>query len=129
MTATHPPKLTAEEATARVAKGAAWMDRKYPDWFLAIDLATFQVRIGHLCVWGQTGEHLVTQVQRERLGIGPNDGVFYGEVAEAYRHNLYEGWVVSHGFQVPDGNFEDYAMLQCAWVELIETRRAAKDAD
>lgn len=41
------------DVKARVARGADWLDEKYPGWFKVIDLAILDISDCHQCVLGQ----------------------------------------------------------------------------
>ena len=45
--------LTRDEATARVAKGAAHLDQVRPGWFRQIDVGRLDLQSDCLCVLGQ----------------------------------------------------------------------------
>lgn len=45
--------LTRDEATTRVARGAAYLDQTTPDWARKIDVGTLNIENACLCVLGQ----------------------------------------------------------------------------
>lgn len=50
--------LTPDEATARVAKGAALLDQKLPGWAQKVDVGRLELSDCRVCVLGQLGNAL-----------------------------------------------------------------------
>lgn len=99
--------MTKEEAGARVAKGAALLDKKRPGWARAIDLHTLSLGSCAHCVLGQL------------LGDYHN----YDDL------NLTVADTRALGFNIELQNvettFEEFAKLQNAWIDAIADRLVA----
>lgn len=52
---------------ARVARGAAWLDEKYPGWFNVIDLGTLKLSDCHQCILGQVYTQHVPEQEKDQL--------------------------------------------------------------
>lgn len=100
--------LTKEEAEARVAKGAAHLDRVWPGWAARIDVGTLALSSCVFCVIGQLSGGDYTDVLTDfELGAYP----------EHYNADHY-------GFDISeDGDMSDFKRLQDAWVAAIADRR------
>lgn len=95
--------MTQDEARARVAKGAAHLDRVRPGWFNRIDTGTLALRDPCGCIIGQLG-----------------DGMYRRGFVEL---NITS--VVPFGFDLPWGgpdNPSNFQLLQDAWIEAIADR-------
>lgn len=55
------------DTATRVARGAAWLDTKYPGWFQAIDLATLKISDCHMCVLGQVYTGAVSDAEKDQI--------------------------------------------------------------
>lgn len=110
--------LTPEQAHARAAIGAAWMDEVCSDWFARIDTEALELADSDLCVWGQTAPCLVPDEYEPNL-------TGFSRVAE--HRDLKAGWIEKHGFDAPNGSATEYEMLTIAWREQIRARLAARD--
>jgi hypothetical protein len=55
------------DTATRVARGAAWLDTKYPGWFASIDLATLEISDCRMCVLGQVYTGHIPEVERGQL--------------------------------------------------------------
>jgi hypothetical protein len=119
-------EYTAEMAHAAVARGAAFLDEKCPQWVSLIDLEVLDLQDGDHCILGQTATCLVGKPRADtpgyvrvtmRRGVDPNGP-----------------WVTEHGFQVPwvlmdyEEETAAYEMLGIAWKELIRERLAGPRA-
>lgn len=117
---------TAEEAHAAVARGAAWLDQKCPDWVDKIDLGMLNLRNPHLCVLGQTAECLIPEdAPRESHWSGYGDVVFHYRWVEkdfSVSGPDWFGFDVSLAGDLTEERAE-YEMLTIAWQELIRQRR------
>lgn len=103
--------LTQDEATTRVARGAAHLDQVRPGWFTRIDVGTLTLHSGCRCILGQL---------HDWDALGYNDSG--STLAE------------DHGFYVPlaagDGTLgRTYAPLQDAWIAAIADRVLASARD
>lgn len=138
----------------RVARGAAWLDEKYPAWFEGIDLSTLDLGNCTRCVLGQVytgvipaaeqGQVLaqaIAQVTagctdteaweheyREEVGLGSMGGY---QILTDFHELPEEGmW---HGFVAPADSSGDegeekaqYAELLEEWTRVIISRRMAR---
>lgn len=97
---------------AAVARGAALLDSKVPDWETKVNPNILNMRNGYLCIAGQAlGVHYAAAVGRLGLSIGENgesDPVYYG-------FNL--------GSPHPVPSASDWAWLVNAWTREISRRR------
>lgn len=101
--------LSIEDAKERAARGAALLDEKREDnWRARIDTTNLDLSSVHCCVLGQLF-----------------DGKYYGGIQELFSLSDYEDMsdaefaeIVRHGFAAEA--VEDYAVLQRAWLELLE---------
>lgn len=66
------------DVATRVARGAAWLDDKYPDWFKVIDLATLDISDCYQCVLGQVYTGCIPAEERGQL---------IAQVAKAYEES------------------------------------------
>lgn len=136
----------------RVARGAAWLDEKYPDWFHKIDLSILNMADCTQCVLGQVytgvippseqGQVLAQAIMAVTSGYPDSD-----EWAQDYRDEVTQGhfggyqiltdfhelpqdgeW---HGFvALADGRDDaesarQYGVLLEAWTQVILSRRLA----
>lgn len=116
-------KYTAEMAHEAVARGAAWLDEKCPQWVSHIDLEELDLQNGDHCVLGQTATCLVGKARDPNVSG-------YARVTRRRGVDPNGPWVAERGFQVP-WLWMDYAketvayeMLTIAWKELIRERLA-----
>lgn len=120
-------KYTAEMAHAAVAKGAAWLDTRCPEWFREIKVERLNLDSPTFCVLGQTARCL--------LGEKPNGRALrggYDIVLETL--GIRDKSAVDMGFNLPldwdlpvqkiDARYE---MLTIAWQEYIRERLAAAE--
>lgn len=115
-------KYTAEMAHAAVARGAAWLDSKCPDWVGKIDLEALDLGSPELCMLGQTAACLGARA--EPADAQPD----YWDVLGMLGLEVFAPWQADHGFDVPNCLSEHstlaYEMLTIAWKELIRERLA-----
>lgn len=119
-------EYSAADAYEAVARGAAWMDEKCPDWASEINLEELDLTNGYRCILGQTATCLAGKTRSIYDG--------YARVVRRLGVNSQGPWVVQHGFQVPWLNLNltseeetvAYEMLTIAWKELIRERLAAR---
>lgn len=104
--------ISKDEAEARVAQGAAYLDRQRPGWHDQIDDGTLTLSDSCLCVVGQLGGGAWNL---RRLGLSQEEAIACGM-------NLNEpGWA---DFRMAGGTVEQwYQPLQDAWVTAIASRR------
>lgn len=120
-------EFTAEIAHAAVKRGAAWLDKKCPEWPSEINLALFDLADPDCCMLGQTAECIVPQSVSDRRPQRTADGGYW-RVLDALGINGFGSWPREHGFDVPHGlglglsETEMYAMLTIAWREIIRER-------
>jgi len=88
----------------RVAKGVAWMDRRYPDWWRKIDLGSLRMNGVRFCVLGQMNPGDPIAVVDDVIAVGP-------------MHLL--------GFNATPKNeraMEEYEELRVEWTRVIRQR-------
>jgi hypothetical protein len=114
MTLTFTPELARE----RAARGAAFLDAYDPDWYTAIDRNTLDMADGVLCILGQLrGEYYMGEIwirdMEERTGTLSidTDAEHLGFVVLSNAGGALQGPIT-----------EAYAMLQCAWLEILSER-------
>lgn len=98
--------LTSPKAMKRASKGADWLDRTLPNWWLRINVGLLDMSNLDLCVGGQ-------------LFIEKDNG--YAAFMEAY--GLTPQDAERLGFDVSD--YITYEELDEAWTSLITDRRLA----
>ena len=147
-------KLTVQD---RVARGAAWLDVRYPDWFTAIDLSILDLADCYQCVLGQvyTGcipteerTQLLAQLVSSRSGKSGLPREHWAETISYWGgysvlHDFHELPRAGrdHGFHA-DVSFDedselsyyeaseaDYAALLDEWTKVIIERRLAQHPD
>jgi len=99
---------------ARVARGIALMDEKWPHWATEIDLEKLDIESGDVCMTAQySAVHGGSSNWRDGM----------------HMLNLGLNSYTEHGFRADDGYQDDYATLNYLWRGEIERRRAqAKQA-
>ena len=124
-------RYTAEMAHAAARKGAAWLDKRCPNWINEIDLEILNLRSPDVCVLGQTAECLLPGKEPDY-----SDRLNYSDVVAAYAPRRQQAWATALGFNIPidvrsttDYIYSDvgiaYEMLTIAWRELIRERLKA----
>lgn len=125
----------------RVARGAGWLDQRYPDWWNKIDLGTLEVSNCHMCVLGQVYTGCIptrerNQILAQVLGRTPQqvtlDSIPGYDVLSAY-YELGE-LAIGLGFAIgwPLRFFspkEEYAALTDEWTRVIISRRLEAHPD
>lgn len=111
--------LTSEEATRRVARGAAHLDQVKPGWWNQIDVGTLTLSSCERCVIGQLA--------------GPRE--MYPFSAGLRAMGLIDA-AANHGVSLTTGDYPDdplpddfeaaFARLQAAWIAAIADRRLAQ---
>lgn len=136
----------------RVARGAAWLDEKYPGWFNKIDLSILDLADCTQCVLGQVYTGVIPDAERGQLLAQTIASVTAGypdseDWAREYREEVESGsmggfQVLTDFHQLPeegewhgfvarfDGRDEDlekaeYQMLLEEWTRMIVRRRTA----
>jgi hypothetical protein len=128
---TLPEQFTAEQVHAAVARGAAWLDRRYPDWAKAIDVHTLDLYDGDHCILGQTASVLISEDAEDAIGLTP-----YAAALNHFAPEAQGKWAARYGFDVPRLRINEseranreymiyYEMLTLAWLVLIRERLAA----
>lgn len=56
-----------ETVEVQVARGAAWLDEHYPDWWKAVDLAVLDVSQCDVCVLGQVYTGYIPVQERDQI--------------------------------------------------------------
>lgn len=114
---TTTTEFTAEQAHAAVARGAAWLDKKCPDWVKEIDLSELDLANAKFCVLGQTAACLIPDA---------TDVSDYEDVVNHVAPVAQHAWATRLGFNVPqEKRWEGgtaYEMLTIAWSEYIRQR-------
>lgn len=110
--------LTREDARARVAKGAAHLDGLFPQWHDHIKVNEFDLGDACRCVLGQLDGNFHEAVRNREIIARP----WYRSAAFAFDA------AIAMGFDAPDAALTternaDFALLQDAWIEVIEARR------
>lgn len=140
-----------ETAQVRVARGAAWLDKKYPGWHQGIDLSILDISSCHLCVLGQvyTGcipaeerGQLVAQVARLHVDMRPDTRRLVDWTASIATWGGYSVLEIFHdlpGSGMPYGfvggrdedgcDLADSATLTDEWTRVIIGRRLAEHLD
>lgn len=127
---------TDESAEARAERGAIWFDQVYPEWFTHIDTDALRLDDSCNCVWGQAASvdyNTGVKVYLPTWGGMPltvRNG--YELASKVFCSQAGEKWFVNHGF-LPDYRRDENAddddewdsyLLDAAWIELIEKRKA-----
>lgn len=102
----------------RAERGAAKLDREVPGWYDRIDLKTLNLESCYMCVFGQLYPGHYNEGENKFFGSGEDAC----ELAAA------------HGFSLGDHDDtekdeENWVILNDAWTELIEARRANSGTD
>lgn len=93
--------------SARVAKGVALLDDKFPDWWKLLNLDTLDVSNGQNCVTAQSAQLL-------EVGDDWLDGMYhFGLNNDSHRadSNTY----IAHGFNAEDKPYDDDYETQKGW--------------
>lgn len=139
----------------RVARGAKWLDVKYPGWWQVIDLGTLELSSCNRCVLGQVYSKVIPEGERSQLlaqVLGtmarPERLEAMGEMAEGTRwggynvlrakHDLWE-FAPKLGFSIDwqrmwsNGRIldapEEFVALTDEWTRVILTRRIEAHPD
>lgn len=97
---------------ARVQRGIALMDEKWPNWATEIDLDTLDIKSGSSCVTAQ-----YASVHGSRCWYSAGMGMLH----------LDEDAYVEHGFNSDLGDEWEYDTLNGLWkAEIIRRREAAR---
>lgn len=106
--------MTDIDYAARVARGIALMDEKWPDWATEIDLEKLDIENGGHCV---TAQYAAAQGEERGWGIGRR---LLGLDMDAYTEN---------GFRTYDEDCNDYPVLNDLWrTEILRRRAQGQDA-
>lgn len=106
--------MTKKDAIARVAAGAAFLDRKAPGWASRVDVGLLRLSNCFLCVMGQLfGAY---DSGRDKLALSHDAAFAYGFHRSTQAE--IEGWIVG-----PD---RDWYLLQDAWIVAIADRVVPK---
>jgi len=90
--------------SARVAKGVALLDERFPDWWKLLNLDTLNVSDGMACVTAQAAQH---------LGVGRDwlDGMrHFGLTNDA--NTADDNTYIAHGFNAEDVPFDDFDVTE-----------------
>lgn len=138
--------LTIEQ---RVAKGAAWLDEKYPGWWAKVDIATLAVSSCRKCVLAQVYDRVIPEQERGQVlaqvlnKMRPVERRTFAEALEADTPHAAGGFnvlteyhdglnIASHvyGFALGPGNrnlpltaAQEFAALTDEWTRVIISRR------
>lgn len=113
---------TDEMAHAAAARGAAWLDKQYPNWVDEINLDRLNIASPTFCVLGQTAKCLLGRPNPKKTAMRNGyDAVRFQH--PTIRHRV--GWAWKNGF-TPE-QFDEWKtgaeMLTLAWKVLIRERR------
>jgi hypothetical protein len=92
------------DVAERVARGAAWLDEKYPQWFDKIDLSTLDLSRCTQCVLGQVYTGVIPAAEQ-------------GQVLAQTIAQITQGWpdadewAQDYRLQVASGEFGGYQIL------------------
>lgn len=117
--------LTPEQAKENVARGAAFLDQRYPGWEDRIDLGTLTLSSCTQCVLGQLipGFHWENKLIHERLTFADATACGFmmrgGDEFAMFLKSLKDDYELADRLW--------YQPLQDAWVALIVERRARKE--
>jgi hypothetical protein len=141
------------DVAERVARGAAWLDQKYPQWYAKIDLGTLDLGNCTQCVLGQVYSGVIPQAEQgqvlaqaiAQVTAGyPDAGEWETEYLEEVALGNMGGYQILtdfhelpdegmwHGFVAPadssgdtDREKAEYAELLDYWTRAILRRRLA----
>ena len=109
--------LTQQEAEARVAKGAAYLDAMLPDWHRRIDVGTLTMWDPCQCIVGQlspvTSSHAFAARARDLFGHDTDTELAVLGVDVTDLDVSIEG----------NDTFQTFQLLQDAWIAAIAARR------
>lgn len=106
--------MTDIDYAARVARGIALMDEKWPNWATEIDLETLDIENGVTCM---TAQYAAAQGEVRNWGTGR---MLLDLSMDAYTEN---------GFRTYDEDCEDYPVLNDLWrAEILRRRAQGQDA-
>lgn len=119
---------------ARVAKGAALLDERRPDWFTRVNLNSLCMSSCYMCVLGQLDQDkgVGFQGQKNKLHLGYDDAILHGfQMEDSYDMTVEEDQAYNRTeLQYPglSENFEverfDYIILSAYWEDAIRERRS-----
>jgi len=89
---------------ARVAKGIALLDERFPDWWIQINLDTLDVSDGTACVTAQSAQLL------EMGGDWLDGAQYFGLTWES--NNVSDNTYIAHGFNAEDMPWRDGDVLK-----------------
>lgn len=138
------------DTATRVARGAAWLDEKYPNWFQAIDLGTLELSDCRQCVLGQVYTGAIEPDEQNQIvaqivaGMSKTWGAQWLEMyneGELGGYNVLREWydmdfTSQLGFAIDalenQGEAEDkveYGALLDEWTRVIIERRIQAHPD
>lgn len=135
----------------RVARGAAWLDPRYPNWWAKLDISTLDVASCHQCVLGQVYTGCISADEQGQIlaqVMGMHSGIELTTMQEAvaegewggfntlYEHHELLGLSAFLGFSTEwfgptnvDGVMisakEEMSLLTDEWTRVIISRRLA----
>jgi len=128
--------MTREDAIARVARGAAYMDRTTPGWETAISLPEFDMSSPCRCVLGQVDGDFYAGCNKRGFEVAYSPALDAGENAALVRLGFdlapYDGYCnvdAYDGYCNVDVIHAHYRMLQEAWADEVTKRLHARDAE
>lgn len=111
-------RITLDQARARAARGAAYLDSVDPGWFTRLDPTVLALENGHSCVLGQLhGEF--------RLGLGRADVLHMSSAPRANISPVSLGFLSERGLPAALEAL-DYQHLDQAWQEEIDHRQPVR---
>lgn len=104
-----------------VHRGARWLDKRMPDWYLQINLTTLALEDETRCVLGQLADSLLPGADFDTVVAFP-DGCIFPQL-KALDGMKSDKDVTRHGFDVEEDTDDAYDYLNTAWREEILMRR------
>jgi hypothetical protein len=145
--------ITDEIMQARVQRGAAWLDERYPRWYASINLETLSLSTCSQCILGQVWSGHCTVAERNQLisqiikGWSEASQVSWHMVPgyDVFKRAIWpyrEDRIAELGFLLPTSELypedeewvpgqadEAYRRLTDTWTQLIISRRLAEHPD
>lgn len=117
--------MTAKTLVPNIRKGAAFLDKAYPEWYKHIYLDALDLARTDCCVLGQLSEHMGTHNRSYNHALN---------LVAPHDYDQQRAWAVEHGFNTPESNnfpdYEDereydleYVLLTERWKRAIRRRR------
>lgn len=139
--------LVNDTTEVQVARGAAWLDRRYPDWWKSIDLAVLDLSRCDVCVLGQVYHGHISQEERDQLLAQVLEKSYASPLLLDYGFNVLSRWheltwfgAAKLGFAVESclcmetcpsecAGFHGYTELVDEWTRVVIQRRLDQHRD